>query len=240
MTSAQAPHPSDAHAETYAVQRHTLSTLVVTQVLGGLGVGSAISVNAMLAKDVSNNESMAGLAQTFAVLGTAMVTLLIAQVMDARGRRLGLSLGYVLGAAGTAISIAAGVLRTFPLLLLGALLLGSTSAANNQSRYAATDLSAPQHRGRDLSIVVWATTVGSVLGPNLSGPGKAVAAAVGLPPLTGAYLFSGVGMLAALVVMIVRLRPDPLLVARAAHAATTDHPTTRASGWALLRANRIL
>lgn len=240
MTSAQAPHPSDAHAETYAVQRHTLSTLVVTQVLGGLGVGSAISVNAMLAKDMSNNESMAGLAQTFAVLGTAMVTLLIAQVMDARGRRLGLSLGYVLGAAGTAISIAAGVLRTFPLLLLGALLLGSTSAANNQSRYAATDLSAPQHRGRDLSIVVWATTVGSVLGPNLSGPGKAVAAAVGLPPLTGAYLFSGVGMLAALVVMIVRLRPDPLLVARAAHAATTDNPTTRASGWALLRANRTL
>ena len=225
------------------VQRRTLATLVSTQVLGGLGVGAAISVNAMLAKDVSGVESLAGLAQTAAVLGTALVTLLLARVMDDRGRRIGLSLGYALGVLGTALSILAGVLRFFPLLLVGAAFLGATTAANNQSRYAATDLSLPAHRGRDLSLVVWATTVGSVLGPNLSGPGKAVAAMVGLPPLTGAYVFSGVGMLAALAVMLVRLRPDPLIVARAEHFKQTpgdQPPATRASGWVLLRENRLL
>ncbi len=225
------------------VQRRTLATLVSTQVLGGLGVGAAVSVNAMLAKDVSGVEALAGFAQTSAVLGTAGVTLLLARVMDDRGRRIGLSLGYALGVLGTGLSILAGVLRAFPLLLVGAALLGATTAANNQSRYAATDLSAPAHRGRDLSVVVWATTVGSVLGPNLSGPGKALAGALGLPPLTGAYLFSGVGMLAALVVMIVRLRPDPLLVARAEHlkdAPAGQTQAARASGWALLRENPLL
>ncbi len=225
------------------VQRRTLATLVTTQVLGGLGVGAAISVNAMLAKDVSGVESLAGLAQTAAVLGTALVTLLLARVMDDRGRRIGLSLGYALGILGTALSILAGVLRIFPLLLVGAVFLGATTAANNQSRYAATDLSMPTHRGRDLSLVVWATTIGSVLGPNLSGPGKSVAAIVGLPPLTGAYLFSGVGMIAALIVMLSRLRPDPLLIARAEHLK--DGPAgaasaTRASGWLMLRENRLL
>ncbi|MBP8812140.1 MAG: hypothetical protein KBI14_36400, partial [Kofleriaceae bacterium] len=76
-----------------AVQRRTIATLLSTQVLGGLGVGAAISVNAMLAKDVSGVESLAGLAQTAAVLGTALVTLLIARVMDDHGRRIGLTLG---------------------------------------------------------------------------------------------------------------------------------------------------
>ena len=90
------------------VQRRTLATLVSTQVLGGLGVGAAISVNAMLAKDVSGVESLAGLAQTAAVLGTALVTLLLARIMDDRGRRIGLSLGYALGVLGTALSILAG------------------------------------------------------------------------------------------------------------------------------------
>ena len=226
-----------------AVQRRTIATLLSTQVLGGLGVGAAISVNAMLAKDVSGVESLAGLAQTAAVLGTALVTLLIARVMDDHGRRIGLTLGYALGFIGTALSIVAGVTRVFALLLIGAVFLGATTAANNQSRYAATDLSLPAHRGRDLSLVVWATTVGSVLGPNLSGPGKVVASAVGLPPLTGAYLFSGVGMLAAMAVMFFRLRPDPLVLARAEHlkelpAGTA--PTARASGRALLRENRLL
>ncbi|MEI2826818.1 MAG: hypothetical protein V9F04_10685 [Dermatophilaceae bacterium] len=36
-----------------------------------------------------------------------------------------------------------------------------------------------------------------------------------LPPLTGAYVIAGVGIIAAMVVMTVRLRPDPLLLARA-------------------------
>ena len=226
------------------MQRNTVSTLVSTQILGGLGVGAAISVNALLAKTVSGREDFAGLAQTSAVLGAAVITMLLASVMDRRGRRPGLTLGYAIGVTGAALSIIAGSIASFPLLLVGAALLGGTTAANNQSRYAATDLSAPDRRGRDLSTVVWATTVGSVLGPNLSGPGKVVAGWLALPPLTGAYVIAGVGIIAAMVVMTVRLRPDPLLLARAEaqahHDATGAATPPRESGWQILRGNRLL
>lgn len=242
MSLTERVHPERVHPE--RVQRNTLSTLVSTQILGGLGVGAAISVNALLAKTVSGREDFAGLAQTSAVLGAAVITMVLASVMDRRGRRPGLTLGYAIGVTGAALSIIAGSIGSFPLLLVGASLLGGTTAANNQSRYAATDLSAPDRRGRDLSTVVWATTVGSVLGPNLSGPGKVVAGWLGLPPLTGAYVIAGVGIIAAMVVMTVRLRPDPLLVARAEVQAHRDAAglaaPSRESGWQILRSNRLL
>ncbi len=242
MSLTEQVHPERVRPE--RVQRNTLSTLVSTQILGGLGVGAAISVNALLAKTVSGREDFAGLAQTSAVLGAAVITMVLASVMDRRGRRPGLTLGYAIGVTGAALSIIAGSIGSFPLLLVGASLLGGTTAANNQSRYAATDLSAPARRGRDLSTVVWATTVGSVLGPNLSGPGKVVAGWFGLPPLTGAYVIAGVGIIAAMIVMTVRLRPDPLLLARAeaqaVHDASGLAAPVRESGWQILRSNRLL
>ena len=56
-----------------------------------------------------------------------------------------------------------------PLLLVGAVLLGATTAANSGARYAATDLADGRARARALSTVVWATTIGAVAGPNLTG-----------------------------------------------------------------------
>ena len=198
------------------VQRRTIRTLVVSQTFGGLGVTIGVAVTALLAEQVSGSEKLAGLAQTMQVLGAALASFLLAWVMGRRGRRLGLSLGYVLGAVGAALCVAAGVLGTFPLLLVGATLLGATTAANNQSRYAATDLAPPRRRARALSTVVWATTVGAVAGPNLSGVAGRAARSAGLPPLTGPFVFGLVAMLMAATVLLVSLRPDPLLVAREA------------------------
>ena len=86
----------------------------------------------------------------------------------------------------------------------------------------------PPRRGRDLSIVVWATTIGSVAGPNLVGPGKALAHSLGLPELAGTFLFSLVGFVLAWLVVDRLLRPDPLLTARALDAeARVEQPTSR-------------
>jgi len=130
------------------VQRRTLGTLVVAQSLGGIGITIGIAVAAILAEDLSGSESLAGLAQTSQVLGTALASFLLAHLMGRRGRRPGLVLGYVIGAAGAALCVVAGVVEMFPLLLVGATLLGATTAANNQSRYAATDLAPPDRRAR--------------------------------------------------------------------------------------------
>ena len=72
----------------------------------------------------------------------------------------------------------------------------------------------PGAPGRDLSLVVWATTIGSVAGPNLVGPGGSLARALGLPELTGPFVFSVAGFLLAWLLLWGRLRPDPLLLAR--------------------------
>ena len=210
------------------VQRRTVRTLVVSQALGGLGMSIGIAVAALLAEDISGSEKLAGLAQTMQVLGAAFASFLLAHVMGRRGRRTGLALGYVLGATGAALCVGAGVVRSFPLLLVGTTLLGSATAANNQSRYAATDLARPEKRARALSMVVWATTIGAVAGPNLTGYAGRVGRALGVPTLTGPFVFGGLGMLVAGLVVTVWLRPDPLLVAReAARGRGVVAPTGR-------------
>jgi MFS family permease len=208
-------------AHEVALQRRTVRVLVVSQVLGGVGVGSGIAVVGLLAYELSGTASLSGVSATASTIGAALAALLIARMADARGRRPGLVAGYLVGAAGAVAAVVAAVVGSFPLHVLASLAFGWASAANLQARYAATDLARPARRARALSTVVWATTVGAVLGPNLTGPGGVVAATVGLPPLAGPYLFSLGSFLAAALVQLVGLRPDPLLAAREL-AATAD------------------
>ncbi len=212
------------------VQRHTIRTLVVVQAVGAIGITIGIATASLLARDISGSESQAGFAQTAQVLGTAFAAYLLARLMSHRGRRIGLVTGYLLGAAGAVLAVVAGVVGSMVLLLVGALLLGSTSAANNSARYAATDLAEDAHKGRALSTVVWATTIGAVLGPNLTGPAGALADVLGIPELTGPFALGAIGMVVAAVVVGVLLRPDPLLLAREAAGVAEVPPTGTA--WA--------
>jgi MFS family permease len=215
-----------------AVQRRTIRTLVVAQAVGAIGITIGIATASLLARDISGSESQAGLAQTFQVLGAAIAAYLLARLMSRRGRRIGLVTGYLLGATGAVLAVAAGVLDSMLVLLVGAVLLGSTTAANSSARYAATDLADDAHKGRALSTVVWATTVGAVAGPNLTGPAGAFADWLGIPELTGPFALGSLGMLGAALVVGVLLRPDPLLLAREAAGV----PTTDPSGTAWARA----
>nr|MBW4095999.1 MFS transporter [Acidobacteriota bacterium] len=87
-----------------------------------------------------------------------------------------------------------------------------------------------------LSIVVWSTTIGAVLGPNLFTPGESVGAALGLPPLTGAFAFSVAAQLAAAAIYAVGLRPDPLLTAMATRVHDPAAPRPQ-GGLRVLRSN---
>jgi MFS family permease len=213
-----------------AVQRQTVATLVGAQVLVGVGVSAGAAVGALLAEQTSGSAEFAGLGGTFQVLGGALVAVPMAHVMAAYGRRWGLLAGYGFGLVGAAIIILAGSVGSFALLLLGATLFGGANAANSQARYAAADLADDARRGRDLSVVVWATTVGAVLGPNLAGPGVPVARALGVPELTGPYVFSLAGLAVGALLLALRLRPDPLLLARQIEAARTDGLLERQRG----------
>ena len=216
-----------------AVQRRTVATLMVAQVVGAMGITIGIATASLLARDLSGSDKLAGLAQTAQVLGTAVAAFLLARLMSRRGRRVGLVTGYLLGAVGALLAVAAGVAGSMTLLLLGAVLLGATSAANSGARYAATDLALAEHRARSLSTVVWATTIGAVAGPNLTGPAGALARTLGIPELTGPFAIGAVGMVVAAAVVTLFLRPDPLLLARAAAGVSAAPPTGTSWGRAV-------
>ncbi|HEX6151749.1 MFS transporter [Nocardioides sp.] len=197
-----------------AVHRRTVRTLVAAQALGGIGITIGVATASLLARDVSGSESQAGLAQTTQVLGAAVASFLLARLMSRRGRRVGQVTGLLLGASGAALAVVAGVVGSMALLLLGTAMLGCSSAANLAARYAATDLAPVETRARALAFVVWATTVGAVVGPNLTGVASALSRWLGIPELTGPFLIAAIGMLVAAFVIAVWLRPDPLLLAR--------------------------
>lgn len=208
-----------------AVQRRTVLVLSLGQVLGGIAFGATVSLGALLAADISGSDALSGLATASVTLGAAVCAIPLARMAARLGRRRALTLGNLFALIGIAVVILAASVRVFPLLLVGILLIGAGNAGNLQSRFAATDLAAPQHRGRDLSIVVWSTTIGGVAGPLLLGPGEVVGQAIGMPAQTGSYVFSFVAQCAALALYLVALRPDPLLAAQRlaqAAAATTS------------------
>ena len=197
-----------------ALRSRTLRTLSIAQIISGLGVAGAIPAGALLVLDISNSEALAGLAQTFSVLGSALMAIPLANLTQRGGRRAALATGYAVGALGALITVVAGTTRIFPLVFLGILLVGAASASGYQARFAATDLAEDSHRGRDLSYVVWAGTVGSVLGPNLVGTTSSMARSLGLPALVGPYLVAGAMLLLGAVVISVFLNPDPYLFSR--------------------------
>lgn len=191
-----------------------MRVLLTSQVLGGVGVGSGVSVVGLLAYELSGKESLSGLSSTSATVGTALIAIPMARMAANYGRRPGLVMGYGIGALGAGVAILAAILHLFPLHILASLLFGASGASNLQARFAATDLAQAEHRGRTLSTVVWATTIGAVAGPNLTGPGERVAHVLGIPDLAGAYTFSLVAFASAALVQHFGLRPDPLLEAR--------------------------
>src|SRR5690606_35983369 len=129
-----------------------------------------------------------------------------------RGRRVSLALGLLVAALGAIGIIVAAVLGSFWLLIGAGVLIGFGTSVNLQARFAATDLSAADRQGRDLSLVVWMSTVGSVAGPNLLGVGEAIAPAFGIPGLAGVFIITTCGMLAGMLIIWFGVRPDPYLV----------------------------
>ncbi|MDI2097509.1 MFS transporter [Ruicaihuangia caeni] len=225
------------------VQRRTLGVLATGQVLSGVGMGSTLSLGALLTEHVSGEAALSGLAATMLTLGAAALAIPLARVAARTGRRIALASGGALAALGAVVIIAAAAWMQFWLLLVGLAVLGAGSAVNLQARFAAADLASPTRRGRDLSLVVWATTIGVAVGPNLLEPGEIVGGAIGLPELTGGFAFAILAQLAAMTLYLSALRPDPLLTALSlesrapASAAPQDASTAPAAAAAAAAAS---
>jgi MFS family permease len=218
--------------------------------LVGTAFIAAFTVGTVAAFVITGSRGLTGLPATTATLGTAAAATLLSALMARRGRRFGLVVGLAIGVLGAAVTLLALALASQPILAMALLLvgfagMGFANSAAQLTRYAAADLVPAAARGRAVGIVVWAGTVGAVIGPNLP---NLVAPSVGTPglnELTIGFAAVAVALVGALIVMTLLLRrgpdrstlvPDagePLgtsdpLSGRAAHLASIVAPTTLA------------
>ena len=194
-------------------RRRSRSALFAGVALGSTGHIAAVTVATIVAKDLLGSQALAGAPGATVVLGAALGAVLLSALMARRGRRIGLVAGYSVGVIGALVATAAVVTRSFPLLLVGTVLIGFGNASNQLSRYTAADMVPPERRASAIGLVVWAATVGSVVGPWLVPIASEMAASVGLPPLAGPYLVPVVFVGLAAILSFVMLRPDPYALA---------------------------
>src|SRR5699024_2517823 len=194
--------------------KRTLWTVVVSQIFGGAGLAAGITVGALLAKDMLGTESFSGLPAALFTLGSALSVYLVGRVSQRSGRRLGLSGGFIAGGIGAIGVVIAATWNLVFLLFLSLFIYGAGTSTNLQARYAGTDLASKKQRGMAVSIAMVSTTLGAVVGPNLTTPMGKVAAVVGIPELAGPFILAAAAYLLAGFTLFIYLRPDPLLVAK--------------------------
>ncbi|GGN53661.1 tetracycline resistance protein [Streptomyces kronopolitis] len=200
-------------------QRRILTVLVFSQILSGAGLAAGITVGALLAEDMLGSTGLAGVPSALFTAGAALGAVGIGRVCRSRGRRPGLALGYAVGALGSLGVVLAAAVGSAPLLFAALVVYGAGTATNLMARYAGADLASPARRGRAVSTVLFATTFGAVVGPNLVALTGELAHSWGIPRLAGPFLLAAAAFGAAALSLAVLLRPDPLRLAEQVAAA---------------------
>jgi len=155
--------------------RANLPPFVLAVAFGSTAYIASFTAGALVAREITGSAQLSGLPSALGTVGTAVAIAVLTGAMGRWGRRAGLIAGLASAVAGAALMVVAVALASFPLLLAGSVAVGFGNAALQLSRYAASDLVAPERRAAAVGIVVWGNTVGAVLGPNLLQPAAAVA-----------------------------------------------------------------
>ncbi|MEV0125787.1 MFS transporter [Streptomyces sp. NPDC050703] len=221
-TSTDTPLTTAPTVSISTVQKRTLTVLLVSQVLSGAGLAAGVTVAGLLAGQMLHTTSLSGLPIALLTAGSAVAAVVIGRVSQRHGRRPGLVTGYLTGALGGAGVVVAAALGNPVLLFVSLFLYGAGTTSNLQARYAGADLAAPHQRARATSTVIVATTAGGIAGPLLAAPTGHLATALHLPEPTGLFLLSTAAFTLAALTLLIRLRPDPLTLARSLPAASVE------------------
>ncbi len=185
---------------------------------------SQIAVGTLLAIVVvrlAGTESVAGVPSSTVTFSQALTALPMALLMGHYGRRIGLTLGYGLGALGGLVGVVAVATVSFPLLLVSSVLLGVSRGSADQGRFAAGELFPEAERARMIGRLVFAGTIGAVVGPVLVTPSGSLLGSLGQNPDMGPWAVAFIlNTLSALLIFFL-LRPDPMIISKSIAAAHT-------------------
>jgi MFS family permease len=186
---------------THEIERHrsrALATYFTAVALTSIAYIATFTVASIAAPGMTGSAGSSGWPSAIAVAGTALAASFLSSIMARRGRRAGIVLGLAVAVVGGALAVLAVMAASLILLLVSSALVGFGNAALNLSRYAAADLYPVERRAGALGFVVWGSTIGAVVGPNLVAPAGAIAPSLGLLPLAGGFGMAFVFLVAAL------------------------------------------
>jgi MFS family permease len=210
------------HSFPRSLTRRLLTVLFIGQGLALIALFTTAAIGSITGVQLAGTERAAGWPSTAQLLGGTIAAYIAGRVMNRFGRRIGLSLGYLVGIAGGLVAGMAVIAGNFTLFLGGMLLLGAARATSDQSRYAAADVSPAPMRSRAVSIIVFAGTIGAVLGPALTPLAGRWAESLGFDQLAGPWFVTSAVMAITLLFVFVCLRPDPRDVARRMNAEVIE------------------
>ncbi|WP_299091005.1 MFS transporter [uncultured Metabacillus sp.] len=207
--------------------KRTLKIVILSQIFGGAGLAAGITVGALLAQEMLGTESAAGIPVALLTLGSAGAALLVGRLSQRFGRRAGLAAGFLTGGLGAIGVIIAALINSVFLLFASLLFYGAGTASNLQARYAGTDLATVKQRATAVSMAMVSTTFGAVAGPNLVGVMGGFADSIGIPTLAGPFILGAAAFILAGLVLLLFLRPDPLIVSTAIANAQEENSTVQ-------------
>lgn len=221
--AASSPSPAPAAAPIdkahSSIQRRLMATLFSAQSVSNAAQSVGFTTLPLAAVFLTGSESTAGLPATITLVGRALIAFPIGWLMDKIGRRLGISIGLLSSVVGASLSAVGLLMGSFALFLTGALVNGFGRGAGEQSRYAAADIVPPDDASKAIGTVVFAGTIGAVLGPLLIGPSQRATAARGMEALSGPYILAGALSFVAFALVFLFLRPEPITLRQKQAAA---------------------
>jgi MFS family permease len=199
--------------------RRLMWALFAAQSLGSTGLLAAATVNAIAGRALTGGAGWATVPEAIYHLAAAGAALGWGLAVGRLGWRRSLVLGLALGGLGALLAALALGVGSLGVFVAGLGLVGVASAGLRLARFAAAALHPPEARGRAIANIVAGGAVAAFLWAGLSRVLGPAARPLGLAELAWPYLASLVLFIAAALVVLGGLRPEP----RGLSAAPLDH-----------------
>lgn len=187
-----------------------IGTLFASNALSSTAFIGIVTVSSLVAEQITGSASLSGFPNTMGTVGTAAGAAILSALSFRIGRRRTFAAGLALAASGALLAALSVGLNSFPILLVAMVVLGFGRSVSHLARFAAGDLRRPSRRASAISLIVWASTIGAVMGPLLLGPSSTMATLAGFDQLVGPISVGVAGFSLAAAVTFLGLRPEPL------------------------------
>ena len=171
---------------------------------------------------VTGIEGLLGLGPAIFLTASALTAVPAGRAMDRVGRKPVMAIGFLLAAFGCSLTALATQIESAVAVIAGFALMGAAGAIALLIRTAAGDMYPPERRARGISLVLFGSVFGAILGPAVFSPlfaGKHLEA----DALTVPWLAAG-GLALVALAIVSFVRPDPKEIAERIGAVRTQAP----------------